>query len=734
MTDTVALIYPSIICQSVDREPLKPAFSKSRMLCISIRKQLPFTADGTCRPCTYFRGLMLIILSWVFFSVNAQTRSIDSLKKVLSVSQYSHSHNQNRALTKAGSDTLRLNALLELGNKISYYNTDTSNLYLRQALVMATDLQRFDKKGEAFAYLGSNFYYQDQFDSALYYFDQSLNAFKQDGSLESLVSMATIRSEIADIWVARGDYQPAIQVYLNVIDTLKRFDPEQFNSIGNLYLAVGTVYRNMQQYQKALSYDSLGVAQLQKDKEKPDAAALGALHMASNLISLNKFAQAQQVLQDVEKVAQSLGADRVLLNTYGNWAGLYDKKGEPAAAIRMYQKAYQLAIKIGDSFSQGNCLMQIGLIYSDSTASVYHLSSALNYLKKALALETEMGNKHKESQLLRALATVNQKLGSPREAARYYALHLRLSDSLSEADTKIKINELETKYQIRQKTDSLMVMRKNAELRQLQLAKKQSVNTGLIIGCTLLLLLAFALYRNYKRKNQLLIQARQLHAQKIQELEKQRQLVAMQSVIQGQEAERSRLARDLHDGVGGLLSGVKLSLSTMKGNVFLSEKNVQAVASVIDQLDASIQELRRVSHNMMPEALIKFGLREALENYAESITQTGQLKVQLQTFGTQSRMPQDTEIVVYRIVQELLGNVIKHAGASEVLIQLMRKEDRFTLTVEDNGKGFDKASMDKAGAGLANVKARAAYLDGTVDIHSTPGQGSSITVEAKSGS
>jgi signal transduction histidine kinase len=103
--------------------------------------------------------------------------------------------------------------------------------------------------------------------------------------------------------------------------------------------------------------------------------------------------------------------------------------------------------------------------------------------------------------------------------------------------------------------------------------------------------------------------------------------------MKGQEEERSRLARDLHDGVGGLLSGVKLSMSNMKGNVFLSEENAHSFENVISQLDQSIAELRRVSHNMMPEALIKYGLKEALENYCENINVSGNIKGKLQTYG-----------------------------------------------------------------------------------------------------
>jgi signal transduction histidine kinase len=132
--------------------------------------------------------------------------------------------------------------------------------------------------------------------------------------------------------------------------------------------------------------------------------------------------------------------------------------------------------------------------------------------------------------------------------------------------------------------------------------------------------------------------------------------------------------------------------------------------------------------------LIKYGLKEALENYCENLNVSGSINVKLQTYGMEKRMDQNTEIVLYRVIQELLNNVIKHADAKNVLIQLAVENDRFNLTVEDDGKGFDlKANENPAGAGLANIKARAEYLNGTIDIVSAKGEGTSVNIEGNCG-
>jgi len=200
-------------------------------------------------------------------------------------------------------------------------------------------------------------------------------------------------------------------------------------------------------------------------------------------------------------------------------------------------------------------------------------------------------------------------------------------------------------------------------------------------------------------------------------------------LLKGQEEERSRMARDLHDGLGGMLSGVKLSLGAMKGNIILSEENGNLFSRVLDQLDHSINEMRRVAHNMMPEALVKLGLQQAIQDYCDGLAESITTKFKVQIHGLEKRMEESTEIVIYRIVQELLNNIVKHANATEVLVQLMRHDANLTITIEDNGNGFDVGSSENKGSGLGNVRSRVDYLKGQMDIQSHPGKGTSIHID-----
>lgn len=194
------------------------------------------------------------------------------------------------------------------------------------------------------------------------------------------------------------------------------------------------------------------------------------------------------------------------------------------------------------------------------------------------------------------------------------------------------------------------------------------------------------------------------------------------------EVERARLARDLHDGLGGLLSGVKLTLSSISGTSIFPDKNAGIFASAINQLDTTIAEMRRVAHSMMPEALLKFGLNEAIQDFCDGINENGTIKMKYHQINFKQRLEKPTEVILYRIIQELSNNSIKHAAPSIIFIQITKHEQGLSLVVEDDGKGFD-TTQTKKGDGLKNVQSRIDYLKGDWDIKSEIGNGTSVNIE-----
>ena len=302
-------------------------------------------------------------------------------------------------------------------------------------------------------------------------------------------------------------------------------------------------------------------------------------------------------------------------------------------------------------------------------------------------------------------------------AYEYFQKYKDANDSVVNLDAKKYATELETKYESEKKDKQII-------LQQSQLQKRKIINYILVGSASSLLIISLLAYRTYQQKQK-------LQQQRINELETQQQLTATEAVLKGEEQERTRLAKDLHDGLGGMLSGIKYSFNTMKGNLIMTPENNQAFERSMDMLDSSIKEMRRVAHNMMPEALVKFGLDTALKDFCNDINQSGALQVSYQSIGLENVViEQTTAITVYRIVQELINNTMKHAAAKMAIVQITKTDGHLSVTVEDDGKGFDVSLLKHAGGiGWNNIQNRIEFLKATLDVQSSKEKGTSVFIE-----
>lgn len=199
-----------------------------------------------------------------------------------------------------------------------------------------------------------------------------------------------------------------------------------------------------------------------------------------------------------------------------------------------------------------------------------------------------------------------------------------------------------------------------------------------------------------------------------------------EAILEAEERERVRIARDLHDGIGQMIAAARMAL----GN-FLAKKNEENehIQNSLDLLEESIREIREISHNMMPGALTKLGLSTALKQFVNKINALGGLQIELQIIGLKERLNEKIEMMLYRVVQEILSNIIRHAEATKVSIELVKHESELVLVVEDNGKGFDSEEVKNHGIGIKNVATRVEYLNGSVNFDSAIGRGTSVIVE-----
>lgn len=391
-------------------------------------------------------------------------------------------------------------------------------------------------------------------------------------------------------------------------------------------------------------------------------------------------------------------------------------------------------------YLKGKAYADSSLKYSRMVGNNHDIASALIHCG---VMELKCGNISKAEQLLGdasvyvhkdmewallkewnlQMAEIKRTKGDYKDALKYYDDYITYKDSVSNKESKEISVQMEAKYHSVKRQSQINELEKEARLHGLEIRQKNILLYILLGGFAIAIIISVMIYKNITQKA--IIQKKMIAA-----LEQEKQLVATKTILQAQESERSRMAKDLHDGLGGMLSGIKLNLSSIAENIQATEKDKQLFFKSMGQLDNAINEMRRVAHNMMPEALLKFGLTEAIKDFCETINESNACKLKLTHIGNLPQLEQSTEIIIYRIVQELVNNSIRHGRSKNIFIQLIKHEQGITVTVEDDGSGFDESQLNNIkGTGLLNVQSRVDYLKGSCEIKTEKGNGTSINIE-----
>ncbi|MBS1736079.1 MAG: sensor histidine kinase [Bacteroidetes bacterium] len=547
------------------------------------------------------------------------------------------------------------------------------------------------------------------FDSTLIIDLEALNYAKQNAdSMEVGRTMLNVGMAYRQL----EDYENAVGYVEAAKDILNRNGAHQYE--GGTYNFLQLLYFSMHQYRKGANNGLNAVNILEKTDDK-STLQLAYNNLGLNYIELQLYDSAKYYLNKSAKLGEESGEKIVPIITSLNFA-LISLKQQKLDSIKFYaDKALSLARTYNAHEQEG--LAQYGVAYYYLLKKDYANAKLMADSAMTLANGYNMRDVRQKIYALQSslyYAMQNSKLGY-----YYFNQYELLNDSLlNESITKNTIH-IEKKFETAKKETQI-------KLQQSQLRQKNNQIYFLIAGVLALLFISLLGYLNYHNR-------RKLQQTKIDELEKEKQLAATEAVLKGEEQERSRLAKDLHDGLGGMLSGIKFSLNNMKGNLIMTPDNSQAFERSIDMLDSSIKEMRRVAHNMMPEVLVRYGLNDALKEFCNEIDRSGVVHLNYQSIGMEKIIIDQTiAVTIYRIVQELVNNAIKHAVAKNVLVQLhLTQPDRLlTVTVEDDGKGFDKTTLKQSsGIGWNNIQNRVEFLKGKLDVSSITEKGTSVLIE-----
>jgi two-component system NarL family sensor kinase len=624
-------------------------------------------------------------------------------------------------LSKAKEDTSKVWTMIRLGNIYLNNRKDSSEYYAKAFGELSQKLNYAVGKAYSLSMQAFVLSSQSKLDEAI---AMDLKAIEIMKTTPRIRSLASVYNNTAMIYGSKNDESSSVEYYLKA-EALY----EQINDSADMALIYGNLggaYISLREYDNAYNYSLKGIL-LCRSLHTNYSLGVTMLNLGSALVNLQRFDTAILVLNQAQELLRNETGkypNAMILNLLelaNGGLGKFDR------VKTISDELLSLARGDGDNWAIGAAYSGFVDYYINkkkfATAKYYALKS-LEIAKKRM-IPMELRDAYNQ--------VVNAEVGLGNLTG--YLFYGGLRDSIDDKVRSDRIlkntQDLEAKYSLNRKQTEIDDLNKQKKIQQLVLRQRNTMNWVLASIIIVAGLIGFLYSRNYRQRKKLLMANTLIQQQRITELEKEKQLLAAQAVLQGQVEERTRLAKDLHDGLGSILSSAKYSFNHMKENLIITPENNAAFEKSMSMLDKSISELRRVAHNMMPEALTKFGLDTALMDFCNSVDQSGALQLTYQSFGLEgSPIPEVATIGVYRIIQELVNNILKHAHATTALVQLIRNSDVLSITVEDNGIGFDAAILQNSeGMGYLNLKNRVAFMKGSMDIHSGTGKGTSVNIE-----
>jgi signal transduction histidine kinase len=528
------------------------------------------------------------------------------------------------------------------------------------------------------------------------------------------------------IYSYQGELEKSLRTYLRILNIYehRRDDFMRATTMNS----IGIIFKDMGNYDMAIQNYLEAYRIFEQEEAIIDMA--DCLHNLGNVHALKKEYQ-----EALDYYQQSLALDESLNNEWGvayqleSIGTVYQEMGLYSQALSSQLRSLELREKLQQRKELASSLNKVGMTY----ASLGSFDQAVHYLNRSLEIANTADVKPWKRDAYLNLAQLHYEEEDYRTAYAYQVRYNEIKDSLLREEMVKQLNDLQVRYETEQKEQEIVSLNREKELQEARLLQEQTVRNGLILGFLLVILIIAVLLYSYrqkvKAKEEIALKNEEINRRKITELEKNQKLLALDAMITGQDAERKRIAQDLHDGLGALLSTVQMHFSSIENEIRkIQQLDIYQTANTL--LDEACQEVRKISHNMMPGTLMKYGLKPAIQDLCDKVRSSDQLQVEFNTFGLEgTKMEEHVEITVYRLIQEALNNVVKHARATEVIVQMERDEDELHLTIEDNGEGFDvRTAMEKGGMGLRNLDSRIKYLNGRLEIQSEPGSGTSVLI------
>ena len=535
-----------------------------------------------------------------------------------------------------------------------------------------------------------------------------------------------------DILLARGQNCVDMSDFVNATQLLTEAgnyftDKKDYVKLSKVYMAHVIAYQvqyvsmppdKKAEMQERENYylDKLGKLYFEIEDPISKIDCLNAL--VNYAINEKDYEKANVYLSRLDSLSRSCNYTEGLISYYGNSGFVAEKQGNLKEGMALQYKAYETALGAGNMAKAAQALANAA--FDAIRLNEYELTRCYSLIGVELAKEYDI-----KSQLWRFLdnlSNLEEAKGNFKQALDYRNECVSVYIELYSEINSNQINQYAARFESLQKEKRINELQSETEVFHYKSRQKSQ----LIFFLTLTVILSVIIFTIVIFYRQNLAKKReQIALHRIKQLEQEKQLVATQAVLDGETRERARLARDLHDGLGSMLTGARLNLLEMKKGAILEYAGLESFDNVLGLIDRSVQEMRRVAHHLMPDSLSRYGLKLAVNDFCNAIP-----SVTFSYFGNEARLDSKMEVMIYRVIHELVNNALKHSGADRIMVQIMQEPNRIAFTIQDNGCGFDHDAV-VTGMGLHNIRNRVASYNGIFDIDSKIGVGTEINVELK---
>ncbi len=566
-------------------------------------------------------------------------------------------------------------------------------------------------KAQSHLFLSEALWQIKKFDSALYSANIALEIFD---SLDEVYWKGRVYYTTCMFNLIYGNYDLALMQAGLAFDAF-RFAEDTAYQIRSICRR-GVIFHDIGEYSQGIEScneaDSL-LANYSNGNADLQASVWGI--KAINFDDMGKSDLAVDIYKSILNLRENLSSDKQIILSYNNMGNSLMKLGLLDEAKKYIQM--NLEAVTANNYAYGIATAKTNLATIAYLEADFSLSEKL--MEEAKQISYDIKDKEKILDVLYQYYKLKEAMNQPEEAISFLKQYHQLKDSLYSIDKQRQIQFLEKSFETEQKENQIALQRAEIAENKAQLERNKVLLFGIGVLIVFIIIIALLNQNRIKRKQELSLQKEK---SRIKDLE-------LKAIIKSEEKERTRFARDLHDGIGQFISVLKLNLNRLKKDSQSSDLN-NSVSESLDVTEKMYQELKNICFNLMPETLIQFGLVAVLEDFILRINSTGRVKINLDVFGLDKRPEEVIEISIYRIIQEWVNNILKYSDATSITIQITADESEISLLIENNGLGFNKEILINGnGFGWKNINSRANLIKADLEIDTSPGRpGTNLTL------